>query len=509
MVQYTRASAVHYDSSGTDPSNARAVKSRRSHTKSRNGCTECKNRHIRCDERQPSCVNCEVAERICSFPPPKSGRQKQRQRQNCRAKQGKQPGAAAALSPESQRSSLSNFNNIDNTEPDSNAERAFFPTTSFHRQENRPDLGPAPDQSPYRSSPRHDITPSITGFDSNLHQYSSSTNVCTPIAHCHPDFTVVPNAVSEAVFTPQHMILLRYADTVPNFTGPNGSVVEIAVHHAVGSPYLIDEVLAFTAFHLAYMYPGSAVHLQKLATELQTRALTTFTRLTENIPKDDITTAVPRFLFSALLGRHFLAETLAHHHSDFRSFIDRFVECFNLNRGIRAVTPPARVCLYNSEIRFFLKVIIEAQDKITSPGHECDPLRHLIDDSDLNEASVEACRQAVDTLQQSFDTCRGLNEEDYPQTASGFLVGVSANFVDVLSKHRPEALVILAYYGVLLHRCRSFWAFGNAGASMIRTIAGNLGNYWQKALAWPLHMLEAECASDLVDAVPRNDTLMI
>ena len=123
-----------------------------------------------------------------------------------------------------------------------------------------------------------------------------------------------------------------------------------------------------------------------------------------------------------------------------------------------------------------------------------------MDDSDLKEASVEACRQAINVLQQSFDTCRSLNEDDYPQASSGFLVGVGAEFVDVLSKHRPEALVILAYYGVLLHRCRGFWAFGNAGASMIRAISGNLGSYWQETLAWPLYVLEKERVSELVDS---------
>ncbi|CEI67592.1 hypothetical protein FVEN_g5682 [Fusarium venenatum] len=45
--------------------------SRRTHKKSRLGCMECKRRHIKCDERQPSCGNCVVSERPCSFPSPR------------------------------------------------------------------------------------------------------------------------------------------------------------------------------------------------------------------------------------------------------------------------------------------------------------------------------------------------------------------------------------------------------------------------------------------------------
>ncbi|XEV01131.1 hypothetical protein FSHL1_006418 [Fusarium sambucinum] len=45
--------------------------SRRTHKKSRLGCLECKRRHIKCDERQPTCGNCIVSERRCSFPSPR------------------------------------------------------------------------------------------------------------------------------------------------------------------------------------------------------------------------------------------------------------------------------------------------------------------------------------------------------------------------------------------------------------------------------------------------------
>lgn len=324
----------------------------------------------------------------------------------------------------------------------------------------------------------------------------------TPPAGCHPGLSSVPDSAPKAVFTPQHLILLHHAHTVPNITGPNRSAVDIAVRRAVDSPYLIDEVLAFTAFHLAHVYPGSAVYLRHLSTELQTRALASFTRLTETVPNDDKATAVPRFLFSGILGRHVLADTLAYCRSDFHLFIDRFVECFNLNRGIRAVIPPARDYLPNSELQPFLNVVLDAQKKITSPGTQCDPLVHLMDDSDLSEASANACRQTIEVLQWSFDLCDGLDEGEYPQSASVFSVRIEVGFVDMLRKRQPEALVILAYYGVLLHRCRSFWAFADAGAPIIRAVAEHLGSYWQNVLAWPLQVIDTERNAELL--TPAN-----
>jgi hypothetical protein len=492
MTRQTRASTRQADTSGTETANSGAARIRRSHTKSRKGCTECKSRHIRCDERRPLCANCEVAERTCVFPPPKprASKQNQRQWQHYHAIQDQGPKATVSLSPDP--SSWSNANSINNNtgvDTDTDAERVQSAIQDLDRQTNHSGSHQAPEW------------PSATNMSTNSRENMSAAspmqqgNIHTASTNCHPGFRSIASSPSEASFTAQHMILLRHADTVPNLVRANRNVVDIAIRHAVESPYLLDEVLAFTAFHMAHVYPGSAMHLRHLATELQTRALATFTRLTETIPKDDAATAVPRFLFSGILGRHVLADTLAHYRSDFHMFIDRFIECFNINRGIKAITPQAQEYFRGSEVQPFIDVVIEAQNRVTSPGTECDPLKRLMDDSDLSEPSIKACRQAIDVLQQSFDMCHGLDEDDYTQCVSKFSVGTEVGFIEVLRKHRPEGLVILAYYGVLLHRCRNFWAFNDAGAYLISTIAQNVGSYWQGVLSWPLHVIEVEQGS--------------
>ncbi|KAH7070229.1 putative C6 finger domain protein [Paraphoma chrysanthemicola] len=376
-------------------------------------------------------------------------------------------------------------------------------------------VGQSHSHSPHSQFAQHNALPSITDLDPTLDQAFSPPSttqvgdVHSPPVPCLPGLLSFNDTVPQATFTSQHIILLRHADRVPDMTGPGRNAVDVAIRRAVDSPYLLDEILAFTAFHLAYVYPGSAPTLRHLATELQNRALTSFTSLTKAIPNDDKATGVPRFLFSAILGRHVLADALAYHSSDFHAFIDRFVECINLNRGVRAVTPPARQFLFNSELRPFLNVVIEAQSKITSPGNECDPLIRLMDISDLSATSANACRQAVTVLQQSFDVCRHLDEADYSQSASAFSVTIEAGFVDMLRKHQPEALVILAYFGVLLHRCRSFWAFGEAGGTIVRAAAGHLGSYWQEALAWPLHVLETEHSPKLANLVSGSEGIPV
>ncbi|KAF4431771.1 Lysine biosynthesis regulatory protein LYS14 [Colletotrichum fructicola] len=140
MGRETQTSTGHPDSSVAGTANTRTTETRRSHKKSRNGCTECKRRHIRCDERQPSCANCEVAERACVFPPPKVGKQRRKRGQQRHASQ--QQGRETITSPTLPDSNEGNVNKIDDAE-----EHNTQTPLAIHQQDSHSGLGPAPTSS--------------------------------------------------------------------------------------------------------------------------------------------------------------------------------------------------------------------------------------------------------------------------------------------------------------------------------------------------------------------------
>ena len=87
---------------------------------------------------------------------------------------------------------------------------------------------------------------------------------------------------------------------------------------------------------------------------------------------------------------------------------------------------------------------------------------------------------------------KNLTEPDVSQSANmifGWLVIVGKEYTDLLSARRPEALIILSYYAVVLHKRRNFWAIGDAGRFLVNAIDIHLGRHWDRWLTWPRNMV--------------------
>lgn len=274
--------------------------------------------------------------------------------------------------------------------------------------------------------------------------------------------------------------------------GQTPTVIDMAIRHAIECPYLIDQLLALSAMHLAHQRPDHAATFRHQATELQTRGITCFAKETECLTASDDNFAAPRFLYATLLSIHMLADTLAYHRADFDLFIDRFIECIHLHRGILYIVRPQFELLMRSELEPILALAQIQLPRDPRRGTECDPLNAIIDRCTLPPQYAAACREASGMLQWAFDLSVRLPSQDVPHAISGWHVMLPPEFGDVLRDRRPEALVILAYYGVLLHRARRYWICGGNGALMVGAIARQLGAEWAGVMRWPMEVIDSE-----------------
>jgi len=262
-------------------------------------------------------------------------------------------------------------------------------------------------------------------------------------------------------------------------------------------PYVMYEILALSALHLSHTNPTQAAYHREEATALQTQALSLFKDSGAEVTAE---TCAPMLIFSSFLGLHTLAEAVTASRNDGIGFLDKFVTYLNLHRGVRVVTGQAYKLLAQSSISSLLDRAENALNTTPSQASQeqativSERLNSLLDDADMGTNSEQACRDAVSRLQlihQSELQSHHMPREEQP---AGLIwawpVMLSGLFTQLLMERRPEALIILCHYAVLLHRRRRLWFVGDAGRLLIEEMTRFLGTYWKEYLEWPNQMLQ-------------------
>ncbi|PVH79094.1 hypothetical protein DL98DRAFT_560910 [Cadophora sp. DSE1049] len=263
--------------------------------------------------------------------------------------------------------------------------------------------------------------------------------------------------------------------------------VQIGIKHGLKNPYLMHEILAVSALHLSTLRPHQQEFYRNEATELQTCALSLFNNAPVGHTSENLPSVV---LFSSFLGIHVLFDTLLFRPADFSLFVGRFIEYLRLHRGVFTIVKGSWSRLQETDLRPLLGAGRLGQVE-TESGTECDALKSLMQSADLSQGSIEACQQALNCLQWVFDALRigdteGSGEVDL---ILAWPIMISPQFTELLSQCQPEALVILAYYAVVLHYRRDLWIINDGGRFLIESITRYLGPYWQQWLKLPASVL--------------------
>ncbi|KAL4940154.1 hypothetical protein BDV06DRAFT_213690 [Aspergillus oleicola] len=261
----------------------------------------------------------------------------------------------------------------------------------------------------------------------------------------------------------------------------------------LGAPYLMNEILAFAALHLSIICPLQQTFYRHHAAELQTHALTEFNG--SNIdPTPE--SCLPMFLFSSILALHMLSNQLLFRIGDLEAFLEDFVQSLRLHRGVRAVTNQSWPVLLQSPLKSLLKAEENAlaNKADATSGDDCSKLIALVDHSPSLAASPrdrDTYKETIGYLQSAFDGSRQ-HPSGIPAAIGPIIswpVLVPPRYVDLLAERRQEALVILAYFGLLLHMHREMWTFGDSGLYIITSIRDYLGPQWAEWLVWPSEFL--------------------
>ncbi|KAG9233283.1 putative Zn(II)2Cys6 transcription factor [Amylocarpus encephaloides] len=205
--------------------------------------------------------------------------------------------------------------------------------------------------------------------------------------------------------------------------------------------FLMQEILAIAALHLGFSLPGKREYYHHQATGLQARALSIFNSTSLDVGPEN---CVAITLFSSLFAMHSLCDAVESCEKSSDKFLSACINSLDMHRGSRTITQHSWHLLLQTEIR---------------------PILH------------------AEHLQTAFDqehTTGGRTNACISWPAM-----VQSEYMDLLMKRNPEALVILTRYGVLLHCHRELWCIASAGEYLIKSIDRHLGSYWESWLVWP------------------------
>ncbi|KAH6615406.1 Upc2 protein [Boeremia exigua] len=297
-----------------------------------------------------------------------------------------------------------------------------------------------------------------------------------------------PEVAATVLFTTSHLICLHHAETCMEtymaLQDTGRPIVNLAIAHADSAPYLLSQMLALSALHLATDGQDTSKRAQyhQQATELQTRALEQFNRAQE---ESSDAKYIPVFVFASLLGMHVLKETLVSHQDSLSDFVDAFVHYTRLHRGVRtAITNDSWPMILESDLRPLLYFSdLSAIDKQV-PGDDTLRLKEFIELYNAGPESSHACHGALERVQWMLDVCKQHPSQDNVgiHATMAWPLLVPEVYIDVLHQRRPEALAVLAFYAAALHRYRHFWVFRESGFGLLSAIRKSIGSYWQDSL---------------------------
>ena len=279
----------------------------------------------------------------------------------------------------------------------------------------------------------------------------------------------------------QHMQLIIHAATDPHIFELGDKVRELyldvsfLLKQAKDAPYLLLEILAFSARHLAHL--GKASLHQ--AIDLQTQAVSLFNSSWNRDITEDNCAAV--LLFSTLLAHHNLADAFSRREDRTLScFVNNFTQCVDVHRGIHHTAVAAYPLLKSSELGPTLSWSSSIQDR-KPKGYTCQSVLHLVERSHtLDEAGKEACRHALSHLQVGFDMLSDTETLPGNHLHMVFIwpLRITPAFTALLKAQSPEAINVLALYATLLLYAKGKWQIGDAGSYILGLIKAELDPEW-------------------------------
>ncbi|KAG9593900.1 hypothetical protein KCU77_g1741, partial [Aureobasidium melanogenum] len=266
--------------------------------------------------------------------------------------------------------------------------------------------------------------------------------------------------------------------------------------------------MALSALHL-YSKDRSRSELFDRACYLQGVAIQHVQPVIANLRQED---ALAALLFSSHTSAFGLAEYMLNPHHDDTDPIDKIVECFQLSRGIKLVVSPHWPYLTQTWLNKLFVSEKGNENRIRANLASEFPTYAMVRSLAFGQDDADRRKCCLETIEDIFTFIGALTHhaEDYPTSAyliDQWAVKLPPEFKDMLVERKPIALIILAYWAVLISMNPRPWHLRGLAEVLIARIEDILGEEWAEFLRWPREsiMENALAEQNEVAQVPRFD----
>lgn len=146
-----------------------------------------------------------------------------------------------------------------------------------------------------------------------------------------------------------------------------------------------------------------------------------------------------------------------------------------------------------SELRYLISDSVAFTSSIPT-GQECNCLLEMLNtnrntnghgkdvDNDNDDESRAVYKTTIRYLQLGFDALRNQSGKQAEMIFLWAML-VPAEYMSMLAERRPRALIVLAFYTVLLRFGKHHWQVGDVGEYLFGLIEARLGSEWEYQLS--------------------------
>ncbi|GAM89082.1 hypothetical protein ANO11243_071170 [Dothideomycetidae sp. 11243] len=263
----------------------------------------------------------------------------------------------------------------------------------------------------------------------------------------------------------------------------------MAAKHAFSHEFLMSEMLALAALHLSITIPDTQQRewYRDLSVALMDRALREFN---EKLPTMNADNCVTFVMFAHVVGLHSFRSAMLARESSIGALLPKLTQTVNLMRGLNPIMRPWMPVLMQEEFGDMIRDAENLPQSATDVGGLTETFSRLLEQAEMRDGTRELYMKAVKHLQENLNYIgHDSGSEDSTFAVFAWWVNMPRELVDHLEERRPEALALLAWYAVVLHRHRGSWVIGDSGKYMFGLIEQHLGARWEDWIAWPKQTL--------------------